>query len=62
MKNAVVTGATKGIGSEFLEYVKANIPAKRYRLETEPENFKAQELYKRHGFEYFEYINYCLDM
>lgn len=51
-----------GIGSEFLEYVKENIPAKRYRLETEPENIGAQKLYKRHGFEYFEYINYALDI
>ncbi len=50
-----------GLGSEFIEYVKTNIPAKRYRLETEPENIKAQELYKRHSFEYLKYINYCLE-
>ena len=53
---------SKGLGSEFIKYVKENIPAKRYRLETEPDNIKAQELYKRHGFEHLEYINYCLDM
>ena len=52
----------KGLGSEFIKYVKENIPAKRYRLETEPENTKAQELYKRHGFELLEYINYCLEV
>jgi len=52
----------KGLGSEFLEYVKENIPAKRYRLETEPENSRAQKLYKRHGFEHLEYINYALDI
>lgn len=52
----------QGIGSEFIEYIKENIPAKRYRLETEPENTKAQELYKRHSFEHLEYINYCLDI
>lgn len=51
-----------GLGSEFIEYVKNNIPAKRYRLETEPDNFKAQKLYKRHGFEHLEYINYSLDV
>ena len=51
----------KGLGFEFLEYVKENIPAKRYRLETEPDNNKAQELYKRHGFEHLEYINYCFE-
>lgn len=52
----------KGLGSEFIEYIKENVPAKRYRLETEPENTKAQELYKRHGFELFEYINYSLEV
>lgn len=52
----------QGLGSEFIEYIKDNIPAKRYRLETEPENTKAQELYKRHGFELFEYINYSLEV
>ena len=51
----------KGLGSEFIEYVKDNIPAKRYRLETEPENLKAQQLYKRHGFSHLEYINYSLE-
>ena len=53
---------SKGLGSEFIKYVKENIPAKRYRLETEPDNIKAQELYKRHRFENLEYINYYLDM
>lgn len=52
----------KGIGSAFIKYVKENIPAKRYRLETEPENTKAQELYKRHGFKRLEYINYSLEV
>lgn len=52
----------QGIGSEFIEYIKENIPAKRYRLETEPENIKAQELYKRHGFKHLEYINYSLEV
>jgi ribosomal protein S18 acetylase RimI-like enzyme len=52
----------QGIGSEFIEYIKETIPAKRYRLETEPENTKAQELYKRHGFSHFEYINYSLEV
>ena len=52
----------KGLGSEFINYVKENIPAKRYRLETEPDNTKAQELYKRHGFSHLEYINYSLEV
>ena len=52
----------KGLGSEFIEYVKENIPAKRYRLETEPDNHKAQQLYKRHGFEHLKYINFSLEV
>ena len=51
----------RGFGSEFLEFVKKNIPARRYRLETEPENTRAAALYRRHGFEFFEYVNYKLD-
>ena len=51
----------RGLGSEFLEFVKESIPACRYRLETEPENTRAAELYRRHGFEHFEYVNYKLD-
>ena len=51
----------RGLGSEFLEFVKESIPARRYRLETEPENTRAAELYRRHGFEHFEYVNYKLD-
>lgn len=50
-----------GFGSEFINYVLDNVPAKRYRLETEPENDKAAALYRRLGFEHFEYVNYKLD-
>ena len=51
----------QGLGSEFIEYVKTNISARRYRLETEPDNIKAQNLYKRHGFHNLKYINFSLD-
>lgn len=51
----------RGLGSEFIDFVLANVPAKRYRLETEPENEAAARLYIRKGFELFEYINYRMD-
>ena len=50
-----------GFGSRFIDYVLNNIPAKRYRLETEPENEKAAALYRRKGFERFDYVNYKSD-
>lgn len=51
----------KGLGSEFINFIKANVPAKRYRLETEPENLAAQRLYLRHSFNPLEYINFYLE-
>ena len=51
----------RGLGSEFIDFVLEKIPAKRYRLETEPENEAAARLYVRKGFEFFEYINYRMD-
>jgi len=51
----------RGLGSEFIDFVLKNIPAKRYRLETEPENEAAARLYIRKGFELFEYVNYRMD-
>ena len=45
----------KGLGSEFFEYLFKNRPAKRYRLEIEPENEGAVKLYKRYGFKDFPY-------
>ena len=51
----------KGLGSDFLEFVKNEIPAARYRLETEPENERAKALYKRHGFEKLDYEQFIID-
>ena len=50
-----------GRGSAFIDYVVSEIPAKRYRLETEPENERAAALYISKGFELFEYVNYRMD-
>lgn len=52
----------KGLGSAFLEFVKNEIPAARYRLETEPENERAKVLYKRNGFEKLDYEQFVIDM
>ena len=51
----------RGCGSEFIDFAVSEIPAARYRLETEPENEKAAALYRRKGFELFEYVNYRMD-
>lgn len=51
----------KGLGGAFLEFVKNEIPAARYRLETEPENERAKVLYKRHGFEKLDYEQFIID-
>ena len=45
----------RGLGREFFEYVFANIPAARYRLEVEPEHEGAVALYERLGFEVLAY-------
>lgn len=51
----------RGLGTEFFEYMKENIPAARYRIEVEPDNEKAMALYKRMGFEVLPYIQMVID-
>lgn len=51
----------RGVGSEFLEFVRKDVPAARYRLETEPENESAARLYERHGYSPLGYVSYVLD-
>ena len=46
---------SRGLGSEFFEFVQREIPVARYRLEVEPENERAIALYRRKGFEVLPY-------
>lgn len=47
---------SKGLGSEFLEFIQKTIPAARYRLEVEADNLRAIDLYKRKGFKFLPYL------
>ncbi len=51
-----------GIGSAFFAFLEKNVPAARYRLETEPENEGARALYKRKGFKSLEYLQMVKDV
>jgi len=51
----------QGLGTQFFEYLKANVPAARYRIEVEPDNEKAMSLYRRMGFEVLPYIQMVID-
>lgn len=44
-----------GLSSEFFKFIQNNSKAKRFRLEFCPDNQKAIEVYKRHGFTPLEY-------
>lgn len=52
---------SKGIGSTFFEFMQNEYPAARYRLEVEPGNTRAVELYKRMGFKPLEYVQLVKD-
>ena len=52
---------SKGIGSAFFEFLQNEHPAARYRLEVEPSNKRAAQLYKRMGYEPLEYVQYVKD-
>ena len=46
----------KGIAHRFFAWLEENIPAARYRLETEPENERARALYNRLGYTELPYL------
>ena len=45
-----------GAGSAFFAFLEQAHPAARYRLETEPENERAQSLYRRMGYRDLPYL------
>lgn len=51
----------KGLGKEVFQYVIANIPAARYRLEVEEDNERAISLYKRLDFKLLPYLQMVKD-
>lgn len=46
----------RGIGSQFFEWLEANLPAARYRLEIEPDNKRAENLYRKMGYDILPYV------
>ncbi|MGN0962745.1 MAG: GNAT family N-acetyltransferase [Clostridia bacterium] len=49
---------SRGLSTEFFHYLEENVPAARYRLETEPGNEGAVRLYKRMGYEFCPYTQW----
>lgn len=47
---------SSGLGSEFFEFIEKNIPAARFRLELEPDNIRAEQLYCRRGYSRLPYM------
>lgn len=45
----------KGLGTAALEFIEKTVPASRYRLEIEPDNDMARELYSRLGYKNLPY-------
>ena len=43
------------IGSQFIDYITKKYPDALLRLEVEEENARAVHVYKKSGFEFFEY-------
>lgn len=51
----------RGMGKEFFAYLNKSFPAKRYRLEIEPDNVAAKKLYEKVGYTLLGYVQMCKD-
>lgn len=51
----------RGIGRSFFDMIEKTVPAARYRLEVEPDNLRAQALYRRMGYEFLPYLQMIKD-
>jgi len=52
----------KGLGNAFFAFLRDAYPcASRFRLEIEPDNERAERLYKKMGFDFLEYRQMVLD-
>ncbi len=51
----------RGLGRAFFQALPELLPAARYRLEIEPDNLRAQKLYRAMGFEPLPYAQMVMD-
>ena len=51
----------RGVGGAFLDFIKRQVPAARYRLEVEPDNARVKALYAKNGFSPLGYESYVLE-
>ena len=52
----------KGLGTAFFEELRRKYPhASRFRLELEPDNERAEKLYRKMGFDFLEYCQMVKD-
>lgn len=56
------TYRSKGLASKFFAFLSQEYPlAKRFRLEVRADNIRAIDLYQRHGFHVFDYVQMVKD-
>ena len=52
---------SRGVGGAFLDFIKREVRAARYRLEVEPDNERVKTLYEKNGFSPLGYESYVLE-